>query len=88
MAEIRSRYYFRFSVVDRPGVLAQISRILGQHRISISSVIQKEPSEARSVPLVIITHAALEKDVQRAIRLIDRLDVIRRPTMLLRIEEA
>ena len=88
MAEVRARYYFRFSVVDRPGVLAQISRILGQHRISISSVIQKEPSEARSVPLVIITHVALEKDVQRAIRLIDRLNVIRRPTMLLRIEEA
>ena len=88
MAEIRSRYYFRFSVVDRPGVLAQISKILGQHRISISSVIQKEPSEARSVPLVIVTHEALEKDVQRAVRLIDRLDVVRRPTMLLRIEEA
>ncbi len=88
MGEVRSRYYFRFSVVDQPGVLAQISRILGQHRISISSVIQKEPHEARGVPLVIVTHEALEKDVQRAIRLIDRLDVVRRKTMLLRIEEA
>ena len=88
MGEVRSRYYFRFTVVDRPGVLAKISKVLGQHRISISSVIQKDPNEARSVPLVIVTHEALEKDVQRAIRLIDRLDVVRRPTMLLRIEEA
>ncbi len=86
MAEIASRYYLRFSVIDRPGVLAQIAGILGRHHISISSVSQKERRQARTVPVVILTHEARERDVRRALTAIDRLPVIRRHTVALRTE--
>ncbi|MBI4435792.1 MAG: homoserine dehydrogenase [Candidatus Omnitrophica bacterium] len=87
MASLSTRYYFRFSVVDRPGVLSQISRLLGRHRISIASVIQKETHQRRSVPLIMVTHEALERDVHRAIQKIDRLGVVKARSIFLRIEE-
>lgn len=87
MAALRSRYYFRFAVVDRPGVLAKISRLLGKYRISIASVIQKDPHRRRSVPLVMVTHEALERDVRRAMQLIDQLGVVKARSVFLRIEE-
>ena len=87
MSALKTRYYFRFSVVDRPGVLAKISRLLGRYRISIASVIQKETHRRRSVPLVILTHEALERDVRRAMELIDQLGVVKARSVFLRIEE-
>jgi len=87
MSALKTRYYFRFSVVDRPGVLAKISRLLGRYRISIASVIQKETHRKRSVPLVILTHEAFERDVHRAIELIDQLGVVKARSVFLRIEE-
>lgn len=66
--KFESRYYLRLMVEDKPGVFASLAAILGKYRISISSVLQKEPHDeaAKVVPVVITTHRALEGDVSRA----------------------
>ena len=87
MAEVVSRYYFRFSAVDRPGVLSKIAGILGEHEISIAVVIQKGREVGGSVPIVMLTHEAKEAAVQAALSAIDRLEVVTAPTKVLRIEE-
>ncbi|HTZ17953.1 MAG TPA: homoserine dehydrogenase [Dissulfurispiraceae bacterium] len=86
MEEIESMYYFRFAALDQPGVLSKISGILGNYNISIASVIQKGRSEVGSVPLVILTHMALEKDVIKAIAEIDKMPYVSDKTMILRVE--
>jgi homoserine dehydrogenase len=86
MEEIASLYYLRFMVVDRPGVLSQISGVLGQHGISISSVLQKGRKEGQVVPVVIMTHTATERNVQTALRDINRMAFISEPTTLIRVE--
>ena len=86
ISSLLSRYYLRFHVVDRPGVLSKIARMLGKHRISISDVIQRERSAGGVVPLLLITHDAHEKDVREAIRAINRLDSVRGKSQVLRIE--
>ncbi len=86
ISSILSRYYLRFQVVDRPGVLAKISQILGRCRISISDVIQRERSTGGVVPLILITHDTLEGDVRRALRQIDRMPSIKGKSQVLRIE--
>ncbi len=85
---LTSEYYFRFSAVDKPGVLSRIAGILGDNMISIASVIQKERKVNGSVPIVMLTHEAREKDVSKALKLIDRLDVLTDKTMMIRVEEA
>ena len=86
ISSILSRYYFRFNVVDRPGVLAQIANVLGKHKISISDVIQKEWRFGSVVPLILLTHHAHEGNVRKALRVIGRLSVIRGKSQVLRIE--
>ncbi len=86
MDEIRSGYYLRFMVEDRPGVLSEISGVLGRHHISIASVIQQGRKEAGAVPLVMMTHQAREKDIQAALKKIDRSDAVYKPTVLIRVE--
>ncbi len=86
MEEIASLYYLRFMVVDRPGVLSQISGVLGRHGISISSVLQKGRKEGQTVPVVIMTHRARERAVQAALREIDQMACISEPTTLIRVE--
>jgi len=88
MDDIVTNYYFRFSALDRPGVLSKISGILGSHNISIASVIQKGriPDGVGAVPVVMTTHEAREKDVQMALKEIDELDVVGGKTILIRIE--
>ncbi len=86
ISEIETRYYFRFEALDRPGVLSKISGILGENDISISAVIQKGRQVAGSVPIVMITHSALEKNVQTALDKIDKLDIVKAPSKLIRIE--
>ncbi|HHT9138349.1 MAG TPA: homoserine dehydrogenase [Candidatus Wunengus sp. YC60] len=85
--QIKTRYYLRFSVVDKPGVLAKISGILGNYEISIASVIQHKAKESGNVPLVIMTHLAEEGNLQKALTEIKRLDVIKDNTKFLRVEE-
>ncbi len=86
MGDISTRYYAHFSTIDRPGVLGRISGILGNHNISISSVVQKERREAHIVPIVMLTHKAKEKDMQKALKKINNLPVIKRKSVLLRLE--
>ena len=86
MDDIQTRYYMRFLVIDQPGVLATIAGILGRYHISIASVHQKERRTARIVPVVMMTHEAREADVRRALQVIDRLDVIKSPTVAIRTE--
>ena len=85
--EIVSRYYIRFMAIDRPGVLANISGFLGQHKISIASVSQKERKWARIVPIVMMTHEVSERSLRLALKKIDRMDSIRKKTVAMRVEE-
>lgn len=84
--DVVSMYYFRFSAIDRPGVLSKISGILGNYNISIASVIQKGRRIGEAVPLVVLTHEAKEKDVRQALEEIDRLPVVMGKTVVIRVE--
>lgn len=86
MDELTSIYYFRFSALDRPGVLSKIAGILGDHEISVTSVIQKGRKVKGAVPVVMLTHEALERNVFRAISLIDQLDILTDRTVIIRVE--
>ncbi|MDD4933107.1 MAG: homoserine dehydrogenase [Methylacidiphilaceae bacterium] len=87
MAKILSRYYVRFMVEDRPGVLAEIARVFAARKISISSVIQPEGHRGQTVPLIILLHQSQESDVQEACRIIETLPTVKRPAILLRVED-
>jgi homoserine dehydrogenase len=87
MDNIETKYYFRFSALDRPGVLSKISGILGKNNISIAAVIQKARGKRGAVPVVMTTYKARERDVQRALKKIDKLDVVHGKTMLIRVED-
>ncbi len=87
MADIMTRYYFRLSVADQPGVLAQIGRVLGEHEVSISAVIQKElDPEAQTAQVVILTHPSREHSVQSAVAELEALPLINRVSALIRVE--
>lgn len=85
--QIESRYYIRVMVEDVPGVFARLSTVLGNHSISISSVLQKEPGEdePEGVPVVITTHRAREGNVLEALGEIDGLSVVKRPSVCISI---
>src|SRR3989338_716004 len=85
--EVYMKYYVHFSAIDKPGVLAKIAHLLGKNNISIASVVQKERREASIVPVIMLTHAAKEKDMQEALKSIDKLPVIKRKTVLIRMEK-
>lgn len=86
--DLHNEYYLRFMVVDRPGVMARIAGILGDNDISIAAVIQREREHGRVLPIVIRTHDARERSLRRAIRAIDRLNVVRGRSTAIRIEES
>jgi len=88
MSEVEARYYLRLNVADRPGVLAQISKVLGDHLISIASVIQKEVDNlAQTAELVIMTHPAKESAMQPALRLLAQLNVVEEVSNFIRVED-
>jgi homoserine dehydrogenase len=85
--EVVCRYFLRMTVQDRPGVLARIAGALGAHDVSIEQMVQEGRGDVeRPVQLVILTHAARERDVGNALREIDALTVVAAPTGLIRIE--
>jgi homoserine dehydrogenase len=87
LALLETRYYVRVWVADRPGVLAQIASVFGDHQISIASCIQKEADAgAGSAELVIVTHPAREADMQRALAALDALEAVRERAAMVRIE--
>ena len=85
--DLVTNYYFRFAALDRPGVLAQVSGILGNYGISIAAVTQKGREVACTVPIVMITHEAREADVRQALKMIDQLPVVSPPAIFYRIED-
>ena len=88
ISEIETRYYLRMSTVDRPGVLAKISKVMGDNLISISSVIQKESDVSADVAeIVLMTYPAKEQAMQQAMGEIERLDVVREISNFVRVED-
>jgi homoserine dehydrogenase len=87
MAEVRTSYYLRMRVVDRPGVLADITRILADRTISIDAMVQKEPEEGEEqVDIIMLTHEAIEKNVDAAIVAIEALPVVTGKVTRIRLE--
>ncbi len=88
MEEVETAYYLKLRVVDRPGVLAEITRILADFDISISAMLQKEPGEDEdNVGIIILTHLTIEKNMNAAIAKIEALSVITGNVIRIRIEE-
>ena len=86
MEDVISRYYLRLEVVDRPGVFARISTLLAKAGIGISSIIQPEGHVGETVPVILMIHDAPNAAIQKALRLISRLGVVRAEPVLIRVE--
>jgi homoserine dehydrogenase len=87
MDEITSRYYLRLTVEDRPGVLADVARVLADHQIGISSVIQPEAHVGETTPLVIMVHDAVEAKFRSAVKKIAAIPAVKAPPVSLRVED-
>jgi homoserine dehydrogenase len=87
-ADVPGRFYLRFTVDDHPGVLAKIAGTLGEHQISIASVLQHESPEdgqPHTVPLIIMTHTAKEGSVQRAMAAISKFNDVKPGSVRMRV---
>ncbi|MCC6879627.1 MAG: homoserine dehydrogenase [Rhodocyclaceae bacterium] len=88
MGEVETSYYFRMRVEDRPGVLADITRILADQQISIDAMIQREPAEGEEqTDIIMLTHQTREKNADAAIARIEALPVVKGKVVRLRLEE-
>ena len=88
MEEVETSYYLRLRVLDRPGVLADITRILADQSISIDAMVQKEPSEGEEqVDIIMLTHLTVEKRITEAIKRIESLPAISGKVTRIRLEE-
>ena len=87
MNDVRTSYYLRLHAVNRPGVLADVTRILGDLSISIEAILQKEPAEGdNAVPIIILTHPVVERSMNSAIARIEALAAIRGRVARIRLE--
>lgn len=88
IGEVVTSYYLRLRVDDKPGVLADITRILADHEISIDAMIQKEPPEGeQQTDIILLTHKTIEKNIVDAIAKIEALPTVRARIVRLRLEE-
>ena len=88
LAEVETSYYLRLRVEDKPGVLADITRILADQQISIDAMIQREPGEGESqTDIIMLTHITREKNIDAAIVKIEALPVVKKQVIRLRMEE-
>jgi homoserine dehydrogenase len=88
MGEVETAYYLRMRVKDRPGVLADITRVLADLSISIDAMVQKEPHEGEEeANIIMLTHLTLEKSVDAAIRKIEELPVVVGKVTRIRLED-
>ena len=88
LSEVETSYYLRLRVEDKPGVLADITRILADQQISIDAMIQREPAEGESqTDIIMLTHVTREKNVDAAIEKIEALPVVKKQVIRLRMEE-
>jgi homoserine dehydrogenase len=87
MSEVRTAYYLRMRAEDRPGVLADMTRILADGEISIDAMVQKEPAAGEAeVDIILLTHVTTERAVDAAIARIEALAAIRGRVMRIRLE--
>ena len=87
MTEVRTSFYLRLRACDRPGVLADITRILGQHSISIEAILQREPDPERGeATIIMLTHEVREGDMQAAIAELEALEHLTSPVTRIRME--
>ncbi len=86
MEQVETAYYLRMQALDRPGVLAEVTRILADQDISIEAIIQKEPAETHSATIIMLTHRVQEKKMNESIRQIEALDVIEGSVTRIRME--
>lgn len=86
MSDVVCRFYLRVTALDRPGVLSAVSSILAENGISIASMIQQGRAEQTAVPIVMLTHEAVDGDMRLALEAINRLEVVAAPTVCLRVE--
>ena len=88
MEQVETSYYLRLRVIDRPGVLADITRILADQSISIDAMVQKEPGEGEEqVDIIMLTHLTIEKNINSAIKRIESLPVVSGQVTRIRLEE-
>lgn len=88
MEDVETSYYLRMQVIDKPGVMAEITRIVAEQHISISALLQKEASdESDQVSVIMLTHLTVEKNINAAIARIEALPVVSGKVFRLRIEE-
>ncbi len=88
MSEVETSYYLRLTVSDKPGVLADVTRILADQQISIGAMIQREPGEGEEqTDIIMLTHQTREKHIDAAIALIEALPVVKSKVTRLRLEE-
>ena len=88
MSEVETSYYLRLRVEDKPGVLADITRILADQQISTAAMIQREPGEGESqTDIIMLTHITREKNIDAAIAKIEALPVVKKKVIRLRMEE-
>lgn len=88
MEEVETSYYLRMQVIDKPGVMAEITRIVAENNISISAMIQKEASsDSDRVSIIMLTHLTVEKNINAAIARIESLSVVTSKVIRIRIEE-
>ncbi len=87
MEEVETAYYLRLTAADKPGVLADITRILADRGISIEALIQKEPLPGKlDLPVIMLTHRVVEREMNRAIQAIEQLDSVAGPVHRIRME--
>ncbi len=87
MGEVETCYYLRLRVLDRPGVLARVTRILADSKISIDALVQKEPPAGeKRADIVMLTHRAVEKNVDRALARVERLSTVLGKVTRIRLE--
>jgi len=85
MENLSFQYYLRFKTIDKPGVLSTISGVLGKYNVSILSCYQKGRA-GEEVPIVMVTHRALEGNLKKALREIDEMGIIKKKTVFIRLE--
>jgi homoserine dehydrogenase len=82
--ELETEFYLRLTAVDKPGVLARVTAILGEEGLSIRALVQKPEHDPEHVPVIFLTHTTKNSNVRKALKRIDALDIIRAPTQVLR----
>jgi homoserine dehydrogenase len=85
VTDVESAYYLHLDVADEPGVLARVTKVLGEHDVSIKSVVQRGLAE--HARLVMVTHPVLESGLRAAIEEVDEFDFVRSPTRSIRVIE-